>query len=192
MNSGFRETLSTKFLMTAILLLGLGACTSSDSGNGVSEDSNEVVEQGPTVQRLDISEEVFQLSIAIPQDYALDNPPRINFNPAFGHMEVKCGDVFALIITEESGNIDETIEQLERDLVFKYEIEDQTNRGLLYKQFIPGSDREFWHFYVMVPGSETGYVVRDAQVDELNAHQSRKIYDALVYGATKYNGESSS
>lgn len=192
MNSGFREALNTKFLITTILLLGLGACTSPDSGSGTNENSTEVLEESPDVQRLDIFEEVFNLSIALPQDYALDNPPRINFNPAFGHMEVKCGEVFALIITEESGNIDETIEQLERDLVFKYEIEDQTNRGLLYKQFIPGSDREFWHFYVMVPGSVTGYVVRDAQMDELNAHQSRKIYDAIVYGATKYNEDSPS
>lgn len=192
MNSGFREAFSTKFLMTAMLLLGLGACTSSDSGNGINEDSTEVAEEAPAVQRLDISEEVFQLSIGLPQDYALDNPPQINFNPAFGHLEVKCGGVFALNITEESGNINEVIEQLERDLVFKYEIEEQTSKGLLYRQYISGSNQEFWHLYVIVPGSETGYVVRDAQLNELNAHQSRKIYDALVYGAKKYNEEPSS
>lgn len=189
MNTGFRESLSTNFLMTAVMLLGLGACTSSDSGNGTNENSTEVLEESPAVQRLDISEEVFNLSIALPQDYALDNPPRIDFNPAFGHLEVKCGDVFGLIITEESGDINEVIEQLERDLVFKYEIEEQTSNSLLYKQFFSGNNQEFWHFYVILPGSETNYVVRDAQMDELNAHQSRKIYDALIYGATKYNGE---
>jgi hypothetical protein len=166
-----------------IISLVLGSCTS-----GEKEASKEVKGEPatpPDFELVTVNHEGFELPIGIPLDYYDENELDVRFNEAVGQLEVRCGEVFHVIVLEEPGNIERHIERVETDLVFKNEMVVREDDALLYRQFLPNNDRSFWHFYVTLEYGDTEYVVKDAPLSELNEYHSRKIFDALVKAAAQ-------
>lgn len=163
------------FLALVIFFTACDTSTTTPKPDPEPEDVpqaiNEIVE---------INQDGFVLKIAIPADYKDGNEVKIRFDDAFGHLEVLCGDVFAIHITEEEANVDGFEQRLKTDLLLKYEVAEKESNRMLYQQFLPDNSKVFWHFYVGVQSNGTSYLIRDISMQPLNEFQARKIYESLL------------
>jgi len=160
------------------LVVFFTACDSSTTTPKPDIEPEDMPQE--TNQVVEINQDGFVLKIAIPADYKDGNEVKIRFDDAFGHLEVLCGDVFAIHITEEEANVESFQERLETDLLLKYEVVEKQSKTMLYKQFLPDNSKVFWHFYVGVQSSGISYLIRDISMQPLNEFQARKIYESLL------------
>ncbi len=178
-----------KRLLPALALLALTACgdgTQQAPKETISEENNDQ----PDVRKMPVREDLFTLNLGVPEDYAEGNDWVVVMNESFGYLEVSTGEVYNLIILDtedEEPVLDAVVTRLEQDLVFQFEVAEQHDNALLFKQFIPGADREFWHFVMVIKNDGQYYLVKDKPLVELNAYQSRKIFDALLHAAQNWN-----
>lgn len=176
-------------ILFLIASIALWSCNPSEQ-----QKESETVEEAPNEQSFELVEidhEGFVLQLPVPVDYYNPNEFSVEMNPAYGQLEVSAGNVFQVEIIEETGNKENLIADLERDLVFEFEVVEDIENGLLYRQFIPNGGKEFWHYYVLVDHNNRQYVVKDAAMSELNEYQSRKIFKALAQGTESGNKTSS-
>jgi hypothetical protein len=165
-------------LLFLALVIFFSACDSSTT-TPKPDPEPEVVPQA-TDHIAEINQGGFVLNISIPADYKDGNEVKVRFDDAFGHLEVLCGDVFAIHITEEESNVETFQQRLETDLLMKHEVLEKQGNSMLYKQFLPDNSKEFWHFYVGVQSNGTSYLIRDISMQPLNEFQARKIYESLL------------
>jgi hypothetical protein len=165
-------------LLFLALVIFFYACDSSTT-TPKSDPEPEDVPQA-TNQLVEINQDGFVLNISIPADYKDGNEVKVRFDDAFGHLEVLCGDVFAIHITEEEANVEAFQQRLETDLLLKYEVAEKESNSMLYKQFLPNNSKVFWHFYISVQSNGTNYLIRDISMQPLNEFQARKIYVSIL------------
>lgn len=128
---------------------------------------------------LNISNESFIFDLAVPRDIAEANEVAVNLNEAFGHLQVTAGKFFDLEITQEQGSLEQLRTQLDETLIFEYEIVEESEGAVLYRQSIPGEGNTFWHIYAFMSSGGEHYLFRDVSQSELSEAQSRMIFDAM-------------
>lgn len=171
-----------KFLSIGLFALAtLVSCNSEEKEEKASARTETA--DVPEYEIIPIQHEGFDLSIAIPEDYREGNKLVVEMNEAYGQLEVTSGDVFQVEITEEEGDRQQLFQHLENDLVFEYEIAEENEQSVLYRQYLPSGDQEFWHFYLHIQSGDRQYIIKDSDLSELNEYQSRKIFEALKYAA---------
>lgn len=165
-------------LFCCFIVGGLWACSTPNSPEQRSaEPPEEAVDSRYTV--LNISEESFDFDIAIPRTLAKEQEIEIEQNEAFGHLRVAAGKSFALEVTQEKGSMEQLQKQLDETLVFDYEVVEESEGAVLYRQSIPGEENDFWHVYAFMASNGDDYLLRDVSQSELNEAQSRMIFEAL-------------
>jgi len=172
-----QSKMANRLLLLALVIF-LTACDSSTTTPKPDIEPEDMPQE--TNQVIEINQDGFVLNISIPADYKDGNEVKIRFDDAFGHLEVLCGDVFAIHITEEETDVYGFKQRLETDLLLKYEVVEKESNSMLYKQFLPDNSKVFWHFYVGVQSNETSYLIRDISMQPLNEFQARKIYESLL------------
>lgn len=174
------------------ILLLFAACGPTEKQTD-AESSEETPKEEQPFEMVHIEHEGFDLNIAIPDDYNGDNPLRIEMNEAFGQLEIQSGEVFHIKVVEEKGNIQKILDRLESEMVFDYQLIEENQSGVLYRQYIPGDEQQdFWHFYFNFQSNGKDYVIEDASMSELNEYQSRMIFNALNYAVQQGNDSSPS
>ncbi len=171
-------------LLVAALLLW--SCSGSES-----PDKSETQIENPAEQSfvmVEIDQAGFTLHLPVPNDYYSSDEITIEMNEAFGQLEVSSG-VFNVEISEEQSDKAMLLSDLKRDLVFDFEILEDSEIGKLYRQFIRDTDKEFWHFYISIEHNNREYVVKDAGMSQLNEYQARKIFNAF---SESYSGSNPS
>jgi hypothetical protein len=164
-------------LLSFLLLIAFTACNTATTTPKPDAEPEDVATSD--IQVVDVNQDGFNFKLGIPKEYFEGNEVQIQFNEAFGHLEVKCGDVFTVFVTEEQANTEAFTEKLKLELLMKYEVMHTAGPAMLYRQFLPDNSMNFWHVYVGVSGKGTQYLVRDISMTPLNEFQARKIYNAL-------------
>lgn len=183
--------MKSTLLYFSILLL-FSACGPTEKQTD-PESTQEISKKEQPFEMVHIQHEGFALNIAIPDDYKGDNPLRVEMNEAFGQLEIQSGEVFNINVVEEKGGIQKLLGRLESEMVFEYQLIEENQTGVLYRQYIPGEEQEdFWHFYFSFQSNGTDYVIEDASMSELNEYQSRMIFNALNHAVQQGNDSSPS
>jgi len=164
-------------LLSFLLLIAITACNTATTTPKPDAEPEDI--ETSNIQVVEVNQDGFNFKLGIPIEYFEGNEVQIQFNDAFGHLEVKCGDVFAVFVTEEQANTEAFTEKLKLELLMKYEVVHSTGSGMLYRQFLPDSSMNFFHVYVGVAGNGAQYLVRDISMTPLNEFQAKKIYNAL-------------
>jgi hypothetical protein len=87
--------------------------------------------------------------------------PMVRWNEDMGQLELRAGERFSILITEEQGDIARLKADLERDqLRTSAIIEEQPDR-LIWRSAFPDEDIVFVHFYRIVQADDRSFVVQD-------------------------------
>jgi len=132
-----------------IALLPILSC--GGSGEETNTDSDVVVEEDGEVatgSATDLSEYGMDYTIVIPEKAGVQTEITAN---DWGGIEIKRGEGFMMSIAYGEGDIDLVKFDMEDDLVYKYDILDESENHLVYKREIEGSgmQAEFHFIYVL-------------------------------------------
>ena len=156
-----------KYVMPLAFLVVLGAC-----GGGQSEAADQQVPADTTavaslVVDLAPHDVPFSLDLGDAATLGVDRVA-VRFNEEFGWLEVRAGEHFALTIAEEPGDLARLKADLERDMLQRHSVVQETSELLVYRSQFPDEDLTFVHFQRIVTLAGRTFVVRDAQGGRLN------------------------
>ena len=95
-------------------------------------------------------------------------------------MEVKAGDHFGLVITEEPGDIPRLKAALDRDLLRKNTLLRETPDLLTYRSEFPDdASLVFMHFYQVIKAGDRAFVVQDTEGQPFNQQDIDRMLAAV-------------
>ena len=101
------------------------------------------------------------------------------WNEEFGELRVNAGEHFAISISEEPGDIARLKADLERDMLRKHTVLEETPEKVVYRSQFPDEDIVFIHFYRLVPVGDRTFVVRDAAEGRFNEADVQRMVAAV-------------
>ncbi|HQW05640.1 MAG: hypothetical protein IPH05_00335 [Flavobacteriales bacterium] len=99
----------------------------------------------------------------------------VRWNEEFGHVEVRVGDHFAITISEEPGDIVRLKADLDRDMLRKHTILEETPDKVIFRSQFPDEDLVFIHFYQVIPIGDRTFVVEDAAEGRFNEADIKRM-----------------
>lgn len=106
--------------------------------------------------------------------------PDVRWNEEFGHLEVNAGDHFGLIITEEPADIPRVKADLERDMLRKNTVIEETPEKLIYRAQFPDEDLVFVHFYRVARVGDREFVIEDRTEGRFNEADIARMAAAVM------------
>ncbi|MBK8225855.1 MAG: hypothetical protein IPK70_01605 [Flavobacteriales bacterium] len=145
-----RATLA--LLLSALLI----AC-----GQQATEPASSTEQVAPSLA-VDLAGHGFPLTVELGDAATLGvDSPSVRWNEDMGQLELRAGERFSILITEEPGDIARLKADLERDqLRTSAIIEEQPDR-LIWRSTFPDEDIVFVHFYRIVQAGDRAFVVQD-------------------------------
>ena len=95
--------------------------------------------------------------------------PTVKWNEELGRLEVGAGEHFGLLITEEPADLARLKADLDRDMLQKHTVIEETPEKLVYRSQFPDDAGTFIHFYRTVQVGDRTFVVTDADVQRMVA-----------------------
>jgi len=166
-----------KALIPFVLLLALSACGGND---GVPE--GEVVDSTATAAStvLDLAQYDAPLLVELGDMATLGvDTPTVKWNEEFGHLEVNAGEHFGLLITEEPGDLARLKADLDRDMLRKHTVIEETPEKLVYRSEFPDDAGTYIHFYRTVQVGDRTFVVTDAEQRRFNEADVKRMSGSI-------------
>lgn len=163
-------------LFALTLLAGCGGTDQATDGT-TQADSTAV----PTVPPIDLASHGVPLMLT-PLDMQLTDgqAPAIVWKDETGTLEVKAGDHFGIVITEEPGDVARLKAALDRDLLRKNTLLTETPELLTYRSEFPDdATLVFMHFYQVVKVGDRAFVIQDMDGQAFNQQDIERMVAAI-------------
>lgn len=157
------------------MLLALTAC-----GETPGEEKDPASGTTATNLAVDLSGHDIPLSVELgdPATLGVDSPT-VSWNEDMGQLELRAGNRFSILITEEPGDIARLKADLERDqLRTSTIIEEQPDR-LVWRSTFPDEDIVFVHFYRVVQVDGRSFIVQDDDRGRFNEADITRMIGAV-------------
>lgn len=157
-----------KALIPFALLILLSSC-----GGGKQEAAEEMADTtatsavAPTILDLSAFDTPLLVELGDMSTLGVDSPT-VKWNEEFGRLEVSAGEHFGLFITEEPADLARLKADLDRDMLQKHTMIEETPEKLVYRSQFPDDAGTFIHFYRTVQVGGRTFVVTDAQPVRFN------------------------
>lgn len=168
-----------KALIPAALVLCISACGGADGTppEGEVVDSTETAE-APAVLDLITYDTPLLIELGDLATLGVDTPI-VKWNEDFGRLEVNAGDHFGLLITEEPGDLARLKADLDRDMLRKHTILEETPEKLVYRSEFPDDAGTYIHFYRAVQVGDRSFVVTDVEQRRFNEADVQRMAAAI-------------
>lgn len=157
-----------KYFLSFLILALLASC-----GDGKADAARKMAEAKALADAeamavepylLDLQGFDMPLSVSLPDVQTPDADStygKADWNEEFGQLRVKAGDHFGLTITEDEGNIARLKGDLERDMLRKHTVLEESPELLIYRSEYPDEDLVFIHFYQVIRANGRTFIVED-------------------------------
>ena len=99
----------------------------------------------------------------------------VAWNEEFGELRVNAGERFAISVSEEPGDIARLKADLERDMLRKHTVLEETPDQVVYRSQFPDEDLVFVHFYRVITVGDRTFVVQDAAEGRFNEADVKRM-----------------
>ncbi len=103
----------------------------------------------------------------------------VKWNEEFGHLAVHAGERFAITISEAPGDIPRLKSDLDRDMLQKHSVIEETPERIVYRSQFPDEDLIFVHFHQVITVGDRNFVVEDAAEGRFNESDIKRMADAV-------------
>lgn len=160
-------------LTCAVLLVACGAPGNSEEDSGAAEAGNAPVASATTI---DLSQFDMPLLVNVPQN---GHEPKAIMNEERGRAEVRAGEHFGLIVTEMEPDFARLKADLDRDMLVKNTITQETPDLIVYTSEFPDGTGTFTHFMQVVRSGARTFVVEDLPDGRFNESDGRAMVAAV-------------
>lgn len=149
-----------------LLVLTVAACTPTEAP---TESASPVVENSAPVLSVDLEGNDMPLVVELGDAATLGvDAPSTAWNEETGRVEVKAGDHFSLLISEEPGDLARLKADLERDVLRTHQIIQDSPEHVVYRSQFPDDALVFVHFYRIIKVDGREFVVQDDPAGRYN------------------------
>lgn len=161
-------------LIIATLALAFAACGEHEPAQ---TDSNDAP---PVSLSVDLRGHDFPMTVELgdPNTLGVDSPA-VRWNEELGVLEVKAGERFAIVLTEEPGDLASVKASLDRDLLATNEIITESPDRLVWRSRFPDESIVFVHFCRVVEADGRSFVVRDDGKGRFSEADVARMVDAV-------------
>lgn len=150
-------------LLTTLLL----ACGSGEQGSAEPVAAQDTT--STTLLSVDLAPQDMPLFVEIGDANVLGvESPAVEWNEERGCMEVMAGEHFAIVITEEPGDMARLKADLDRDLLQTHTVLEESPEKLVYRSQFPDQDLVYIHFYQVVEVDGRTFTVQDKAEGRFN------------------------
>lgn len=166
--------------ITAFALVLLAGCggTADQATDGTPPTDSAAVAIAPPI---DLASHGLPLLLTpLAKQFTDGQAPAIVWKDETGTFEVKAGDHFGLVLTEEPGDIPRLKAALDRDLLRKNTLLRETPELLTYRSEFPDdAGLVFMHFYQVVKAGDRTFVVQDIDGQPYNQQDIERMVAAI-------------
>lgn len=159
-------------LFCAITLVACGA-PGTGAGTDNTADAGTTASAGNTI---DLSQFDMPLLVNVPQN---GHEPKAIMNDERGRAEVRAGEHFGLIVTEMAPDFARLKADLDRDMLVKNTITQETPDLIVYTSEFPDGTGTFTHFMQVVRSGGRTFVVEDLPDGRFNESDGRAMVAAV-------------
>ena len=105
--------------------------------------------------------------------------PDVKWNEERGSMEVGAGEHFAIVITEEEGDLARIKADLDRDMLQKHTVIEESPEKLVFRSQFPDDQLVFIHFYQIVQMDGRTFTVQDNEKGRFNETDVARMAKAV-------------
>lgn len=167
-----------KILVPAFVVLLLASC-----GDGKKEAAEQMADTTATAAAsyvIDLAAHDLPLTVDLGDMTTLGaDSASLVWNEEFGHLRVNAGERFAITITEAPGDIARLKADLDRDMLRKHTVIEETPDKLVYRSQYPDEDLVFVHFQQEITVGDRTFVVEDAAEGRFNEADIKRMADAV-------------
>ncbi|MEZ4738271.1 MAG: hypothetical protein R2818_02695 [Flavobacteriales bacterium] len=165
-----------KYVLSFLVIGFLAAC-----GDGKKEAAEAAEDPSlASAWTIDLAEHDMPLEIDLGDKSTLGvDSFSVVWNEEFGELRVNAGDRFALAISEEPGDIPRLKADLDRDMLRKHTVIDETPDKVVYRSQFPDEDLVFVHFYRVVQVGDRSFVVQDAPEGRFNEADVQRMVGSV-------------
>ncbi len=174
-----RTTLAAmKYTVPLLIMTLLVAC-----GDGKKEaaEGTEGISSGPAATwTLDLASEDLPLVVDLGDKTSLGvDSASVAWNEEFGRVEVHAGDHFSITIVEAPGDIARLKADLDRDMLRKHTVIEESPEKLVYRSQFPDEDLVFIHFRKVITVGDRTFVIEEASEGKFNEAEIARMAGAV-------------
>ena len=173
--------------MKYAFVVGVLAVLMSSCGDGKMEAAQQMADSTSTAMAswvIDLSDHDVPATVELGDKATLRaDSADVHWNEEFGHLEVNAGEHFGITLIEEPGDITRLKADLERDMLRKHTILEETPELLIYRSQFPDEDLVFVHFYQVIPMGERTFIVEDAAAGRFNEADIKRMAGSVKAGS---------
>lgn len=161
-----------------LFVLFLMACGSGGTDSAALEGENATAEtnEAPKGVLTDLSSEDLPLDILCPEG----TEPLVVWREEFGHVEVRAGENFGVMITEQPGDVARKKADLSRDLLQTHTFIVEEENGMVYKSQFPDNENlVFHHFYEVITIGDREFIVSDLPDGQFSETQAKAMMGSV-------------
>ncbi len=152
-------------------------------GDGKKEAAEQMADTAavaPPTYVIDLMAHDLPLSVDLGDRTTLgSDSAAVVWNEEFGHLAVNAGEHFAITVSEAPGDISRLKADLERDMLQKHTVIEETPDKLVYRSQFPDADLVFVHFHQVITVGDRTFVVEDASEGRFNEADIKRMAVAV-------------
>ncbi len=172
--------MKASFLFIGVLLM-------TSCGDGKKEAAEQMADTTavpPAAYVIDLMAHDLPLAVDLGDRSTLgSDSAAVVWNEEFGHLAVNAGEHFAITVSEAPGDIPRLKADLERDMLQKHTVIEETAEKLVYRSQFPDADLVFVHFHQVIKVGDRTFVVEDASEGRFNEADIKRMASAVKVNA---------
>lgn len=162
-----------------VLLVGLAfvtSCTDHAGPDATAASMTDSLATNTAANSINLTPHDMPLLVTVPET---GTPPAAIMNEEMGRVEVRAGDHFGIIVTEVEPDFARLKADLERDMLLKNTIVQETPDLLLYRSEYPDGAGTFMHFMQVIKSGARTFVVEDLPDGRFNESDAKAMVAAV-------------
>jgi hypothetical protein len=152
-----------------VALLTFGLLASCGDGKKEAAEAAATATEQTSTWLIDLGEHDVPLEVDLGDRATLGvDSASVAWNEEFGELRVNAGERFSISISEEPGDIARLKADLERDMLRRHTVLEETPEQVVYRSQFPDEDLVFVHFYRVITVGDRTFVVQDAAEGRFN------------------------
>ncbi len=148
-------------------------------GGGDTVEQKEQAEQEPAVHTIDLAPYDMPLVVEIDPNVVAVDTPQVRWSEEFGRLEVEAGGRFNITIREEEADLERLKADLERDMLRKSTILEETPEMVIYRTEYPDDTIVFIHFQRVVTSEGRSFIVESHEQGRFSEQDVRRMANSV-------------
>ncbi len=159
----------------------LHACNPTQNS---STPAASIVTQGPNDSLFTVNEEGYQFAIYLPKDLIIDHEPDIEFNSASGNLNIRIGDQFWIVASQEQKDFKEVKSEINDNMLFSCRVIEDTGSAVLYQRILPDGKAYDYNYRAVAMIGGKPYFFRTCEEGEYSRESVELMRSAILSAHT--------